>query len=89
MGHTKKFCPKLFGGAEIPTWLLRGFREAIMDCDLVYIPLEGYQYTWVLGDRVMDATEERLDPAMVSIEEFNSDDIWPQSNLVKALWAAA
>lgn len=55
------------GGSNRPAWLYRGFRQAISDCSLLDLPLEGYQFTWSnksLG--TSDSKEERLDRAFVT-----------------------
>ncbi|MCI82952.1 endonuclease/exonuclease/phosphatase family protein, partial [Trifolium medium] len=33
------------GGSERPSWLYNGFRNAVCDCSLLDMPLEGYQFT--------------------------------------------
>lgn len=52
------------GGDLHPQWLYRGFREAIMDCDLSDVPLSGYGFTWFRGRNAASRIEERLDRAM-------------------------
>jgi hypothetical protein len=49
-----------------PNWLCAGFRNAICDCDLSDIYLEGYPYTWVKRRGSSDIVEERLDRAMAN-----------------------
>lgn len=34
------------GNADHPPWLIRGFRETVMECSLHDLPMEGYQFTW-------------------------------------------
>ncbi|RVW81652.1 Transposon TX1 uncharacterized 149 kDa protein [Vitis vinifera] len=34
------------GSVPHPPWLIRGFREAISDCQLQDLPLKGYPFTW-------------------------------------------
>lgn len=34
------------GRIEHPNWLLCGFRETIVECDLNDLPLQGYPFTW-------------------------------------------
>ncbi|CAN0876059.1 hypothetical protein LINGRAHAP2_LOCUS11086 [Linum grandiflorum] len=41
--------------------LLRGFQEAVDDCQLIELPLLGYQYTWAKARGKPHAVEERLD----------------------------
>ncbi|PNY08791.1 endonuclease/exonuclease/phosphatase family protein, partial [Trifolium pratense] len=52
------------GGPERPAWLYNGFRNAVSDCSLLDMPLEGYQYTWFKSLGTNRALEERLDRAM-------------------------
>lgn len=54
------------GRVAHPQWLLIGFREAILYCNLTDIPLEGYPFTWSrsMGSEAM--VEERLDGAFIS-----------------------
>jgi exonuclease III len=52
------------GGPERPSWLYNGFRNAVSDCSLLDMPLEGYQYTWFKSLGTTRALEERLDRAM-------------------------
>jgi hypothetical protein len=43
-----------------------GFRQAISDCNLTDIPLEGHPFTWVKSLGTPHVIEERLDRAMAS-----------------------
>lgn len=54
------------GGPDRAPWLIRGFRDAVRDCGLVDIPLEGYQFTWFKSLCTPNAKEERLDRALVT-----------------------
>ncbi|XP_019173194.1 PREDICTED: uncharacterized protein LOC109168597 [Ipomoea nil] len=49
------------GGNPHPNGLLRGFGEAIEDCGLSQMPLDGYQFNWERGQGTMNWIEERLD----------------------------
>jgi hypothetical protein len=49
-----------------PNWLCNGFREAISDCDLTDIHLEGYPFTWIKSRGSPRVIEERLDRAMAN-----------------------
>ncbi|XP_058726268.1 uncharacterized protein LOC131597596 [Vicia villosa] len=49
-----------------PNWLCNGFRDTISDCNLVDIPLEGHQYTWVKSRGTDRMVEERLDRALAN-----------------------
>ncbi|GAU39014.1 hypothetical protein TSUD_378900 [Trifolium subterraneum] len=51
-----------------PNWLCSGFRNAVNDCDLTDIHLEGYPYTWIKSRGTGHVIEERLDRALVSSE---------------------
>lgn len=33
------------GLLDHPSWIIRGFKEATIDCNLQDLPMEGYQYT--------------------------------------------
>lgn len=52
------------GGAPHPSWLYRGFREAILDCNLSDLVLSGHSFTWSRGRGTPNFMEERLDRAM-------------------------
>lgn len=47
-----------------PPWLFRGFRDAIMDCNLSDVLLLGYLFTWSRGREGENAVEDRLDRDM-------------------------
>jgi hypothetical protein len=49
-----------------PNWLCNGFRNAVSDCDLTDIQLEGYPYTWIKSRGSPTVVEERLDRAMAN-----------------------
>jgi hypothetical protein len=49
-----------------PNWLCNGFRNAVSDCDLTDIQLEGYPYTWIKSRGSPAVVEERLDRAMAN-----------------------
>jgi hypothetical protein len=49
-----------------PNWLCNGFRNAVSDCDLTDIHLEGYPYTWIKSRGSANVIEERLDRAMAN-----------------------
>ncbi|XP_058752390.1 uncharacterized protein LOC131625554 [Vicia villosa] len=54
-----------------PNWLCAGFSEAVSDCNLVDIPLEGYQFTWVKSQGTEHMIEERLDRSLATPEWLN------------------
>ncbi|MCH97306.1 endonuclease/exonuclease/phosphatase family protein [Trifolium medium] len=43
-----------------------GFRQAVSDCDLSDIPIEGHPFTWIKSRGTPHVIEERLDRAMAS-----------------------
>lgn len=49
-----------------PEWLFRGFRDAVMDCDLFDLPLTGYQFTWHKSLGTEHSIEQRIDRALAS-----------------------
>ncbi|XP_019172466.1 PREDICTED: uncharacterized protein LOC109167850 [Ipomoea nil] len=51
-----------------PNSLLRGFGEAIEDCGLAQMPMNGYPYTWEKGKGTVNWMEERLDKVLVKNE---------------------
>ncbi|GLU21100.1 hypothetical protein SLE2022_372630 [Rubroshorea leprosula] len=51
------------GGEPQPEWLLSGFREAVVDCELTEVRMIGFPYTWSRG-----GVEEKLDRILVSRE---------------------
>jgi hypothetical protein len=54
------------GANPHPNWLCNGFRNAVSDCDLTDIHLDGYPYTWVKSRGSTNIIEERLDRAMAT-----------------------
>lgn len=54
------------GRVERPQWFIDGFRNAVLDCELSDISLDGYQFTWSHRLDSDVAVEERLDRAMVT-----------------------
>jgi hypothetical protein len=56
------------GQHQHPNWLCTGFRNAVNDCELTDIQLEGYPYTWIKSRGFDHATEERLDRALATLE---------------------
>ncbi|XP_031101983.1 uncharacterized protein LOC116005888 [Ipomoea triloba] len=52
------------GGNPHPDSLLRGFGEAIDECELVQLPMRGYPFTWVRGKGTPEWMEERLDKVL-------------------------
>jgi exonuclease III len=54
------------GNHPHPNWLCSSFRNAVSDCDLTDIHLEGYPFTWVKSRGQSHVIEERLDRAMAT-----------------------
>jgi predicted DNA-binding protein len=54
------------GQHQHPNWLCSGFRDAVNDCDLIDIQLEGHRFTWIKSRGASHVIEERLDRAMAS-----------------------
>ncbi|KAL8486462.1 hypothetical protein ACS0TY_023228 [Phlomoides rotata] len=52
------------GRVEHPSWLFRGFREAVAGCMLSDVELVGYPFTWSRGRGTTHSVVERLDRAM-------------------------
>ncbi|KAK6141980.1 hypothetical protein DH2020_020745 [Rehmannia glutinosa] len=59
------------GSVAHPEWLMRGFRNALMNCELNDLPLEGYGYTWERGRGTDAFVEERW-----RIGSGNSIHVW-------------
>lgn len=53
-----------------PEWYFRGFRDAILDCDLHDVTVDEYQFTWSCSKGTDGAVEERLDRAMGNTQWF-------------------
>ncbi|XP_058776789.1 uncharacterized protein LOC131651141 [Vicia villosa] len=51
-----------------PNWLCAGFREAVSDCNLLDIPMEGHPFTWIKSRGTPHVIEERLDRVLVTQE---------------------
>ena len=56
------------GSVPHPSWLFNGFRQAIAECGLIDIPLQGHAYTWSRRMGTSYVVEERLDRALVTQE---------------------
>jgi len=54
------------GRSTRPNWLIRGFRQAVQDDDLVDVHMEGYPFTWFKRSCTPRAVEEKLDTALAS-----------------------
>ncbi|XP_074346853.1 uncharacterized protein LOC141685660 [Apium graveolens] len=54
------------GGRRYPEWLLQGFNEAVMDCNLIDMDLIGYSFTWEKSKGTNSWVELRLDRALVN-----------------------
>ncbi|XP_058741072.1 uncharacterized protein LOC131613416 [Vicia villosa] len=65
-----------------PNWLCAGFYEAVTDCNLLDIPLEGHPFRWIKSMGSDHVIEERLDRTLVTQEWL---DIFPDAKLVNLL----
>ncbi|GAU49866.1 hypothetical protein TSUD_366220 [Trifolium subterraneum] len=65
-----------------PNGLCMGFRQAVSDCDLTDIPIEGHQFTWIKSRGTPHVIEERLDRAMASTSWLQ---LFPQVRLTNLL----
>lgn len=54
------------GRATRPNWLIRGFRQAVQDVDLIDVHMEGYLFTWLNNLGTPRAVEEKLDKALAN-----------------------
>ena len=70
------------GSVEHPSWLFRGFSEAINDCALSELELMGHQFTWERGRGTTAWVQERLDRAFASVSWFEE---FPLSRLTNLL----
>lgn len=59
-------------------WKLRDFCEAVSDCQLIDLALEGHQFTWSKGRGTDDFKERKLDRAMATHEWM---DVFPNYRL--------
>lgn len=53
---------------ERPNWMIQGFCETVIACNLQDIPTLGHQFTWERGCGGDNMVEERLDRALVSAQ---------------------
>lgn len=54
------------GNVPHPNWLLNGFRDAVHECNLIDLHLDGYHFMWCRGLGTDHAVEERLDRALAT-----------------------
>ncbi|MCH79947.1 hypothetical protein A2U01_0000709 [Trifolium medium] len=54
------------GSVPHPQWLFNGFRQAVTDCGLNDLPLQGHPFTWSKSLRSNRVVEEKLDRAQVT-----------------------
>ncbi|KHN45813.1 hypothetical protein glysoja_045589, partial [Glycine soja] len=59
---------KKIGNRDHPNLLIQGFKEAIPDCNLYDLPMEGYKYIWVRRKGKSNTIEEKLGKALENIE---------------------
>ncbi|CAN0905343.1 hypothetical protein LINGRAHAP2_LOCUS23605 [Linum grandiflorum] len=65
-----------------PQRLIDNFRQAVEDCDLIDVALEGNQFTWWKSKGTPEAVEERLDRAMANPA---SHDRFPGARLISTV----
>ncbi|GAU49881.1 hypothetical protein TSUD_408200 [Trifolium subterraneum] len=65
-----------------PNGLCMGFRQAVSDCDLTDIPIEGHLFTWIKSRGTPHVIEERLDRVMASTSWLQ---LFPQARLSNLL----
>ena len=70
------------GNVEHPAWLFRGFRDAVFDCGLTDVSLEGYPFTWERGKGTPTWVEEKLDRCLASDAWLN---LFPQVKLLNLI----
>ena len=70
------------GNVEHLAWLFRGFRDAVFDCGLTYVSLEGYPFTWERGKGTPTWVEEKLDHCLASDAWLN---LFPQVKLLNLI----
>lgn len=70
------------GMVDHPNWLFAGFRNAVMDCNLIDLPLHGYQFTWSRCRGTANSIEERLGRAMASSSWI---DLFPDACLMNSV----
>ncbi|MCH80176.1 hypothetical protein A2U01_0000939, partial [Trifolium medium] len=70
------------GNHTHPNWLCTGFRNAVSDCDLTDIQLEGHRFTWIKSRGTPHVIEERLDRAMASSDWLA---LFPEVKLINLL----
>uniref|UniRef100_A0A803QEK6 Reverse transcriptase domain-containing protein n=1 Tax=Cannabis sativa TaxID=3483 RepID=A0A803QEK6_CANSA len=66
------------GGNNYPDWLLRGFQQAVNDCELQDLELIGHPFTWEKGRGTDQWIEVRLDRALCT---KNWLDLFPLAKL--------
>ncbi|XP_060959390.1 uncharacterized protein LOC133030609 [Cannabis sativa] len=67
------------GGNNYPDWLLRGFQQAVNDCELQDLELIGHPFTWEKGRGTDQWIEVRLDRALCTknwLELFPLDKLY-------------
>lgn len=51
-----------------PNWLMQGFHHTLLDCNLIGLPMECYQYTWARWHGQFHAIKEKLDRGLTIVE---------------------
>lgn len=67
------------GGSAQPDWLIKGFRDVVVECGLYDLPLIGHLFTWKRKEGNYIVMEERLDRAMVTQSWL---DMFPNARLL-------
>lgn len=70
------------GRHPYPNWLSTGFRQAVSDCDLSDIMLEGYQFTWVKSRGSEQMIKKRLDKALANSDWMSTFPNAKLTNLI-------
>ena len=70
------------GNVEHPAWLFRGFQDAVFDCGLTDVSLEGYPFTWETGKETPTWVEEKLDRCLALDAWLN---LFPQVKLLNLI----
>lgn len=73
------------GNHDRLTWMINGFRDAVLGCNLIDIPLGGHSFTWFKSLGTDRAVEEKLDRAMANGDWLSAYPDASLSNLVASV----
>ncbi|XP_019169839.1 PREDICTED: uncharacterized protein LOC109165495 [Ipomoea nil] len=74
------------GGIPHPDGFLRGFGDALDDCGLSHLQMEGYPFTWERGKGTADWIDERLDKVVASVDWLKNDcGDWVEGDAMKSI----